>query len=240
MIEAAGIVVPAHDEEELLPSCLAALREAIDAAVTALPGIRVRTVVAADTCSDRTADLARLAGALVVEVGARNVGVARAAGMREILRRGRRPAGTRMWLATTDADSIVPPHWLSEQLRYADQGWEAVVGTVTVADWTDHPPDVASEFTRRYGAWRGSHPHVHGANLGFSAQAYLAAGGFLPLRTAEDHALVSAMQAQGRRVLRTPDLRVVTSARARYRAPGGFGYRLTTLSDGPGPLLGAR
>jgi hypothetical protein len=179
MIEAAGIVVPAHDEEELLPSCLAALREAIGTAVAALPGIRVRTVVAADTCSDRTADLARL-------------------------------------------------------------GWEAVVGTVTVADWTGHPPDVAGEFTRRYGAWRGCHPHVHGANLGFSAQAYLAAGGFPPLRTAEDHALVSAMQAQGRRVLRTPDLRVVTSARARYRAPGGFGYRLTTLSDGPGPLLGAR
>ncbi|HYZ54957.1 MAG TPA: glycosyltransferase [Streptosporangiaceae bacterium] len=238
MINALGIVVPAHDEEELLPSCLAALSRAARA-VTALRGISVRTVVTADACSDDTAAIARRAGTTVVEIGARNVGVARAAGLREILRRSR-PGGPRgLWLTTTDADSVVPPHWLSEQVRYADDGWEAVVGTVAVADWTGHTPATASEFARQYGVWRGWHPHVHGANLGFSAQAYLAAGGFPPLRTAEDHALVSALRAQGRRVLHTPELRVVTSARTRYRAPGGFGCRLTTLGGGPGPLLGA-
>ena len=36
------------------------------------------------------------------------------------------------------------------------------------------------------------HPHVHGANLGFRASAYLRAGGFPALPTAEDHALVAA------------------------------------------------
>jgi hypothetical protein len=207
----------------------------------------VRIVVTADACSDGTAALARRAGATVVEIGARNVGMARAAGLREILRRGRpgdgfpgRGRGRGLWLATTDADSVVPPDWLTEQLRYADQGWEAVVGTVAVADWTGHAPATAIKFARQYGVWRGWHPHVHGANLGFTAPAYLIAGGFPPVPTAEDHALVAAMQAQGRRVLRTPDLRVVTSARPRYRAPDGFGQLLTTLGSDPGPLLGAR
>lgn len=237
MIDTVGIVVPAHDEEDLLPACLAALHEAAGAAA-AERGVSVRIVVAADACSDGTAALARRAGATVVEICDRNVGAARAAGLRELLRGDRPKAG--LWLATTDADSVVPPNWLTEQLRYADQGWEAIVGTVAVADWTGHAPATAIEFAREYGVWRGWHPHVHGANLGFTAPAYLTAGGFPPLGTAEDHALVSAMHAQGRRVLRTPDLPVVTSARRRYRAPGGFGQHLTTLGSDPGPLLGVR
>jgi glycosyltransferase involved in cell wall biosynthesis len=249
VIEAVGIVVPAHDEEVLLPACLAALREAARAAA-AERGVGVRIVVAADACADRTVRLARQAGATVVEITARNVGAARAAGMREILGSGPPGSGPEgaeslegaegVWLATTDADSVVPPDWLTEQLRYADQGWEAVVGTVAVADWTGHGPATAIEFAKRYGMWQAWHPHVHGANLGFTAAAYLTAGGFPPLRTAEDHALVSALHAQGSRVLRTPTLRVVTSARRQYRAPAGFGELLTTLGSDPGPLLGAR
>jgi glycosyltransferase involved in cell wall biosynthesis len=237
VIDSVGIVVPAHDEEDLLPACLAALHEAAGAAA-AERGVSVRIVVAADACSDGTAALARGAGATVVEISDRNVGGARAAGLGELLRGDRPKAG--LWLATTDADSVVPPNWLTEQLRHADQGWEAVVGTVAVADWTGHAPATAIEFAREYGVWRGWHPHVHGANLGFTAPAYLTAGGFPPLRTAEDHALVSAMHAQGRRVLRAPDLQVVTSARRRYRAPEGFGQHLTTLGSDPGPLLGVR
>jgi glycosyltransferase involved in cell wall biosynthesis len=237
MIKAIGVVVPAHDEEELLPACLAAVREAAEVVRAARPGTRVRVVVAADACRDATAALARLAGAAVVRIGARSVGAARAAGVREVLRRNRPET---LWLATTDADSVVPPHWLAEQLRYADRRWDAVAGTVTVADWAGHAPAAAGDFARQYGAWRGWHPHVHGANLGVAAEAYLAAGGFPPLRTGEDRALIAALAAQGRRIRRAPDLRVVTSARTTYRAPDGFGHHLTTLGDGPGPLLGAR
>ncbi len=238
MIRSVGVVVPAHDEEELLPACLATLRIAAAAAVAERPGLAVRVVVTADACSDGTAALARRAGATVVAASARSAGVARAAGLREILA-GARPAGTGIWLATTDADSRVPPDWLARQLRYAEAGWEAVAGTVTVTDWTGHAPGTAAEFGRQYGVWRGPHPHVHGANLGFTAPAYLAVGGFPPLRTGEDRALVAAFQAQGRRVLRASSLPVVTSARPRYRAPSGFGHHLTTLG-GTGLLLGAQ
>ncbi|MGP0027372.1 MAG: glycosyltransferase, partial [Streptosporangiaceae bacterium] len=196
----------------------------------------VRIVVAADACTDGTAALAQRAGAAVVPLSARNVGRARAAGLREVLRTSRDRAG---WLATTDADSLVPPDWLTQQLRYADAGWEAVAGTVTVADWTGHSAATATAFRRAYAMWQGPHPHVHGANLGFTARAYLAVGGFPALRTAEDRALVAALEAHGHRVLRTASLPVATSARSAYRAPAGFGHHLTTLGGGTGSLLDA-
>ena len=204
----AGVVVPAHNEQERLPACLAALSV-----------VSERVVVVADACADRTAEVARRSGALVVEVAARNVGVARATGVRELLRRGV------SWVATTDADTVVPPCWLSAQLRRAARGWDAVAGTVSVLDWSGHPPGLAAAYARHY----AHDSPIHGANLGFTADAYLAAGGFPPIATGEDRALVAAMERAGSRVLRTAKVNVVTSARRHYRAPRGFGHLLTTL-----------
>ena len=99
---------------------------------------------------------------------------------------------------------------------------------------------VQRRYTEGYRAWQGHHPHVHGANLGFTADAYLAAGGFRPLSTAEDHALVDDLRAAGIPLLRTARLPVVTSARRRARAPRGFAWLLGALAAtgeaGPGPL----
>jgi glycosyltransferase involved in cell wall biosynthesis len=226
VIEAAGIVVPAHNEEALLPACLAALRRA--GRQTSVP---VRVLVAADSCTDRTAAVARACGALVVRLRARNVGAARAAGMRELLglTAGLDPAA--MWLATTDADTVVPPGWMQRQLAHADQGWDVVLGTVTVADWSEHPPHVPAAFAARYGSRDRSHPHIHGANIGIRASAYLAAGGFRSLRTAEDHALLAAVAEAGCSVLHAGDLTVQTSARRHARAPHGFSHLLRTLAS---------
>ena len=134
-VASAGVVVPAHNEEELLPACLAALREAAGSV-----RIPVRLLVVADACTDQTAAVAAARGAEVIRIGARNVGAARAAGLAALLRRtgGTDPAA--VWLATTDADTVVPPGWLRRQLGYAAQGWDVVLGTVTVTDWTEHPP----------------------------------------------------------------------------------------------------
>ena len=225
VIEAAGVVVPAHDEEEMLPACLIALRYA--AAAISIP---VHVMVVADTCTDRTAATARAYGAAVISIGARNVGAARAAGMTGLLRltAGRDPAAT--WLATTDADTVVPSGWLRRQLEYADAGWDVVLGTVTVTDWDGHPPHVPGAFEQQYAFGPGPHPHVHGANLGIRASAYLAAGGFPPLRTAEDHALLAAATEAGCAVLQAGDLTVETSSRRQARAPDGFGHLLRTLA----------
>lgn len=224
MIEVVAVVVPAHDEEELLPACLAALRRA----ARPFPGAHL--VVAADACADRTVERAREAGAAVVELRARSVGAARAAGFEEALRRTGHADPSAVWLATTDADTLVPPGWLTRQVRHAGQGFDATVGTVRVADWTGHPPHVPGRFAAQYERGPGPHPHVHGANLGMRAAAYLAAGGFAALCTSEDHALVDALTAAGQRILRTTEIAVVTSARRRARAPLGFSHRLATLA----------
>jgi len=164
----------------------------------------------------------------------------RRAGVSQVLRSTCHVDPAAVWVATTDADTLVPPWWLSRQLRCAGQGWKGVVGTVTVEDWAGHPPRVQRLFDQRYRAWHERHPHVHGANLGFAADAYLAAGGFRPLPTAEDHALVDDLVAAGAPLLRTIRIPVVTSARGRARAPGGFAWLLATLGTAQEAIPGSR
>jgi glycosyltransferase involved in cell wall biosynthesis len=250
VIRSVGVIVPAHDEQDLLPACLASVRRAAQA----LRGVPVHVVVVADACRDRTVLVARRGGASVVSIDARSAGAARAAGAREVLGRTGSLDPENVWLATTDADTLVPAHWLRQQVRHASQGWDAIVGTIQVADWSGYPPGTRSLFRERYegveavagvegvagvagvagvegGA--GQHGHVHGANLGFRASAYLRAGGFPELPTAEDHALVAALTAGGSRVLRTRALPVTTSARRVSRAPRGFSHYLAQLEAAP-------
>lgn len=225
MIRAIGVVVPAHNEESLLPRCLASVRRA----ARVVDRIPVHLVVAADACRDATASVARRAGAAVVTIGARSVGAARAAGVREVLRRTAHLDPADVWLATTDADTLVPASWLSQHVGYGDQGWDAVAGTVWVTDWSGYRSEVPVLFRERYGPSTGPHAHVHGANLGCRAAAYLRAGGFPGVPTAEDHALITALTATGSRIRHTGALTVITSARRDSRAPHGFGEYLAEL-----------
>lgn len=221
---AVGVVVPAHDEQALVGDCLAAL--AVAAGQPGLPPVHV--VVVADSCRDATAQVAQAAGAEVIEVDERNAGAARARGFAFITKRSAVPVEA-LWLATTDADSRVPPGWLIRQLQRRQAGWDAVVGTVQIEDWAGHPPSTERRFAALYGRQRDDHPHVHGANLGLSAAAYLHVGGFPPLALAEDHALVAALERSGLLVARVGDVAVTTSARRDPRAAGGFGELLSAL-----------
>ena len=253
MIRAIAVVVPARDEERLLGGCLASVRRAAHhPLVRAIP---TRLVVVADSCRDRTAAIARHAGAEVASIRACNVGAARARGtdraLAAVLSPTGAPAPGECWLAHTDADTRVPYGWLARHLAYAAQGWDAVLGTVQVLDWSEHPPGTAERFQRQYatpvrpavetapkpvagttfgGAPRVEHPHVHGANLGVRADAYRSAGGFAALAVGEDHALVAALEALGCSVRRAVDLPVITSARRSVRARGGFGDTISALS----------
>ncbi|MER8029876.1 glycosyltransferase [Streptomyces bauhiniae] len=224
-----AVVVPAHDEEHLLPTALAALARA--ARHPDLAAVRVLTVVVADACRDRTAAVARDAGALVVGTDCRNPGRARAAGVQHALERClTRPSA--LWIATTDADSVAPSGWLAHQLAHAREGWQAVVGTVTLPPSSPlaAPHLALYERTRPPTGTPWLHPHVHGANLGFAADAYLDVGGFPPLTTGEDRALVHALERRGHRVLRTAACPVLTSPRLHPRAYGGFGHFLSRLA----------
>jgi 1,2-diacylglycerol 3-beta-glucosyltransferase len=56
-----AVLVPAHDEEELVGRCVTSLRE------QTYPSARYRVIVIADNCGDRTAQVAAAAGAEVLE-----------------------------------------------------------------------------------------------------------------------------------------------------------------------------
>jgi glycosyltransferase involved in cell wall biosynthesis len=221
-----GVVVPAHDEEELLAGCLAGLR---DAARGVAGRARVCVMVVADDCSDGTEALARRHRVGVVRVAARNVGRARAAGADVLLSR---PAGPAAWLATTDADSVVPPDWLAAQLDARDAGADAWVGTVEVADWAGLPARVRARYRAAYAdrAAGDGHRHVHGASLAVAARAYRGVGGFPSLASGEDVALVRRLDEAGLRVVRDPAHPVATSARTTARAPDGFASHLRGLA----------
>ncbi|MET0928536.1 MAG: glycosyltransferase, partial [Aeromicrobium sp.] len=221
------VVVPAHDEEQLVPAALDAI--AIAAAAVA-PRVRTTVVVVANACTDRTAEVARARGATVVEADIADVGAARAAGFAWAMTQGLGPIG-RLWLATTDADSRVPPEWLAVQLATAAAGGEVYLGTVALepveresfAAWVHSYAEASRGAT--------GHGHVHGASMGMRASVYVAAGGFRSMACGEDVDLVTRAAAAGARIVWDESCPVITSSRLSARAPGGVAADLALSLD---------
>ena len=187
------VVVPARNEELLLPACLAALERA-----SARAAVPVHVEVVLDDCTDGTAEVAaHWPGVHVLTVRHRCVGRARADGASSALAGFTDEDPASLWLAHTDADSSVPAHWLSHQLELADDGADLVLGTVEPRGGAATPATVSAWQALYAGAPPGDrgHQHVHGANLGIRASTYLAAGGFPPEPAHEDRLLVDRVTA---------------------------------------------
>ena len=133
----------------------------------------------------------------------------------------------RTWYATTDADSVVPADWL---LQMTASDADMVLGVVRVPAWRHYPAEVARRYLRAYQSKGPGHNHIHGANMGFRADAYWAVGGFRALPSGEDVELVDRFEAEGLRIHRDKNLSVATSDRWNGRAPGGFAKHLRELS----------
>jgi len=217
-----GVLIPVHNEEALLAECLKAA--VIAANHPGLFGEQVQVLVLLDSCSDRSAQIAQAYPVHSLSVQARNVGRVRGIGARHLLNQGAR------WIACTDADSRVAPDWLVAQLAL---GVEAVCGTVTVDAWSEgFDPAAQIRYHQAYQA-RDGHRHVHGANLGMSAGAYVRAGGFEPLACHEDVQLVRNLERCGASIAWSHTPQVITSARLDCRAEGGFGDYLKSLMHAP-------
>lgn len=214
---AVAVIVPANNEAATVASCVASIK----AAAGRLPAsLSCAVLVVADACTDTTARCAAEAGAQIRTVGWGNVGRSRAAGAQAALQRF---DPDKLWLACTDADSVVPRDWLTSQLHAAMRGWDAFAGTVRLGTGPRHM------FDEHYRPRQGHH-HGHGANLGVRAAAYLHVGGFPPLATGEDVTLLARLRSHRYRVLATAETPVHTSARLYGRAPHGFAQNLRTLS----------
>lgn len=92
-----SVIIPAHNEERYLGACLQALQE------QSYPRSGFEVIVVDNASSDATPKIARQFGALVVTEPRMGIGRAR--------QRGAKAAQGQI-LASTDADTIVPPDWL--------------------------------------------------------------------------------------------------------------------------------
>ena len=77
----------------------------------------------------------------------------------------------------------------------------------------------------------GTHPHIHGANLGVRADRYVDVGGWANLKTGEDHDLWGRLKRTGVRLRSSAQLQVVTSGRRVGRAPNGFAGALAAHNE---------
>lgn len=220
-------VIPVRDEEQLLPATLASVHAAVRALQKVYP-VRASITVVLDSCTDGSAAVAAALQRTWTDVDLRllagsfgTVGAARAAGIADL------PRLPGLWIANTDADTVVPEHWLLRQYVLAAAGCGLVLGTAV--------PDPADLTAAELTAWQRlhplgeGHPHVHGANLGFTAAAYHAAGGFAPLAAHEDVDLAARIKVSGAAWTATDSIRVVTSGRRDGRAPEGFSRFLREL-----------
>lgn len=232
-VRAVAVVVPAHDEAELVSRALDGVDRARRLTARTHPEVRVVVVLVADACTDGTVAAARAHPRVtVVEIEARGVGVARSAGVDVALDELGAPSGDlpldAVWIACTDADSVVPPGWIDDQLDRAATGADVVVGTVR--------PDFADLSPRQIAAWTARHTpgrpngHVHGANLGVRASSYRAVGGFAPVDLHEDNDLVDRLRSSGATLVASDVGEVLTSGRRDGRTSGGYaGYLAVDL-----------
>lgn len=226
-IAAIGVVIPAHNEAELIAECLGSVREA--ASRVPLP---VLVAVVDDASEDGTADVARAElapiGGLVLPGVGRNVGAARALGFEHVLSNFAVLAPGKTWIATTDADSTVPPGWLAHQVERANAGVDALAGLIDISSHSALHRIFAPLYER--GITGGTHTHVHGANMSMRGSVYRAAGGFQASSCSEDVSLWARISAlPGVRAMADPQLVVRTSARLQSRVEGGFATYISNM-----------
>jgi glycosyltransferase involved in cell wall biosynthesis len=216
-----GVVIPACNEEQTIQACIRSTIASL-AACTELNLCWI--VVVADCCTDGTA---AAAGSVlqgcgeVLECSASSAGAARRSGAERILRHFAARPTQHVWIANTDGDSQPSPDWIARQLALAEQGYCGVAGIVRLDDKCC-PALVRALMADYVVNSDGTHPHVHGANLGIRADAYVDAGGWSDLTVAEDHCLWRRARARGWKLISSIASVVTTSARLEGRAKGGF------------------
>ncbi len=206
-----SVVIPALNEEGELGECLASL------ARQDFPAFEV--IVVDNGSTDRTSFIAEEWGARVVLEKRRGPGYARDAGFRE----AKAPI-----IASTDADTVLPPYWISRIHRafQDDKNVIAVFGPIR-AKPRSAPSALSQAFlplietTVFFGqklAVCAKAPLLFGANFAVRREAFFVVGGFRSPRTGQiyvssEDILFGLKLRQLGKVLYLPDLVVWTSAR---------------------------
>ena len=246
-----GVVIPAQNEEATVERCIRSVLAACDASTRCSEAwivivadrctdrteeLAQRALGSRDAARPQEAPSMKASGpgdamkprGEVLHCTAGSPGTARRLGAAAVLQRFRSKDPQRLWdpqwlwLANTDADTHVPLNWISTHLEHADANTGAVAGIVAL-DSVGLRSDVHELFRTTYKLEPGgTHPHVHAANLGVRADAYLDVGGWSDVDVAEDHCLWGRLMDRGWRLRSPAESVVLTSGRLQGRAKGGF------------------
>ncbi len=257
----ACVVIPARNEEAGLARCLDAFCRQLDLNGEPLPHSMFEVILFLNNCTDASAAAARRWRAthpeVVLHIAERtlpaeeaHVGTARRWLMDTAWHRlgsSRTPPAA---ILCTDADTIVAPDWIVQNLCALGADADVVGGQVDLlpSDLDALPLAVqrCHQQDRRYAAlvarledlldpqsgdrWPRHLDHF-GSSLACTPSAYAAAGGMPPIPTLEDEAFVDRARHADLRLRHEPAVRVCTSARLDGRAAKGMARQLCLWHD---------
>ncbi|HAM37011.1 MAG TPA: glycosyl transferase [Elusimicrobia bacterium] len=219
-----SIIIPAYNEEKLLPACLASVREALGAC--AQPELRNEIIVCDNNSTDATARIAQEAGAKVAFEPVNLISRSRNAGA---------AAASGDWLLFIDADSRLSASTLKAMLEAAQSG--TCAGGGSLIDFDDKPWWGAAllvlwSFLSRAMKWAA------GSFVFCRKDAFDAVGGFPPeLAAGEELGLSRNLKRWGRRqglnfvILRTTH--VSSGRKFHLYSPGEFLGILLEMARSP-------
>ena len=218
-----AVVIPAYNEQELLPRALAALNNCLiymtGGIIQHASNLGVNIVVVDNGSTDLTAEVSRVMGTVLLKETTKGIPFARNKGLNNI------PESVRVVL-TTDADGVVSPDWIEKHLRaYEESGIVYTYGS-RIFKVDDKATlyqrislliyNVATILIHRLENRIGS--HVCGAcNAGYLKDRALEVGGYDPRHaTGGDIELMYRILKDGRRA-KEVNAPVLTSARRKLK-----------------------
>lgn len=264
------VIVPARNEEELLPSALQALSEQkmLNGAWRSHESYEVILLI--NNTTDRSMQVAksfqRLYSSLQLRVIERNfdrshahIGHVRRLLMDEACQRLEDLNVSRGLILSTDSDSRVAPNWISRNAEEVSKGADVVGGRIIVSPCEQESLHSATQALYRYDhlyrrlvSWVEDrwdpephdpwprHYHHFGASLAITPEAYRAARRLPPRRFLEDLAFYDALLLRDIRVRHANTVRVFTSARVAGRTRFGLSRQLNDWQDSGKRLHGVR
>jgi glucosyl-3-phosphoglycerate synthase len=240
-----SVVVPARNEEALVCSCLEALAEQ-----EGVSPEDYEVLLVLDLCTDETEARAREIADThpgfelhLLDGPGKGSGHARRMGMElasaRLLGLGR-PKGL---IASTDADTVVAPDWLTAQLRAVSRGAMAIGGRIELAEDSSLPESIFRWHTKRgrrrhetllsepERLGKAEHWQFSGASLALTAKIYREIGGLEPRVALEDEHLEHVLRRHGVPIERLLSVRVTTSARLKGRAKQGLARDLAAAVE---------
>ncbi|MBV8485735.1 MAG: glycosyltransferase [Verrucomicrobia bacterium] len=254
------IVVPARNEETVLPSLIAALAGQVGLDGAAFNPEMLEIIILLNNCSDRSATVLRdlrfpcplKLHTAEITLGPHEAHVGRA---RQILfdtaySRLRSIGRADGLILTTDADTRPEPDWVAQICAEFAKNVSGVGGRILLEaeERATLPVRVQQLFLLDVGYRRAleemrslyapqtedpfpRHHQHYGASLAVTAAAYAKAGGMPLTRSSEDAALYRAVVGSGGKFRHSYRVRVRTSARVLGRAEGGLAFALGRWRD---------